>query len=244
MDRGVHVLCEKPLTTDLDEATALADRAADSEEVLMVGYQRHLNSAFERARERWADGDSEPSFITAEITQDWIDRFADAWRTDPELSGGGYLYDTGSHILDAICWTTGLEPSWVTADMTFADDDRRVDVRALLTIGFENDATATVSLYGDAPATREHIHIWDDDGAVYLEGKEWAPRTYSEVQADSTTVEPYIRQGETDKAVAFLDVIETGSRPPATAEDALVVTAISEAAYEAARTGERVPVEY
>ena len=243
MDRGMDVLCEKPLTTDMDEATALVERAESGDEVLMVGYQRHLNPAYKRARNRFR-GSADPEFITAEITQNWIDRFENAWRTDPELSGGGYLYDTGSHILDAICWTTGLEPAWVDAEMEFADDDQRVDVRAVLTIGFENGATATVSVYGDAPAVREHIHIWDEDGAVYLEGREWEQRSYSEVDAESTTREPYIRSGDEDKAAAFLDSVLDGTEPPATARDALVVTAISEAAYESARSGERVAVEY
>jgi predicted dehydrogenase len=243
MDRGLHVLCEKPLTTDLEEAKALTERAESAETVLMVGYQRHVNPAFQRARKRW-NGSTEPNFITAEITQDWIDRFEDAWRTDPELSGGGYLYDTGSHILDAICWTTQLDPSWVDAEMEFADDDQRVDERAVLTIGFGNGATATVSLYGDAPAVREHIHIWDDDGAVYLEGREWEPRSYAEIDAASTTTEPYIRAESEDKATEFLDSIQNGTDPPATARDALVVTAISEAAYESARTGDRVEISY
>jgi len=243
MDRGIDVLCEKPLTTDLEQARELTERAESGDTVLMVGYQRHINPAYERARTRWR-GDLQPEFVTAEITQDWISKFETAWRTDPELSGGGYLYDTGSHILDAICWTTGLDPAWVDAEMTFADDDRRVDVRALLTIGFESGATASVSVYGDAPAVREHIHVWDDEGAVYLEGREWEERSYSEVEQDSTTVDPYIRSGTEDKATAFLDTVVNGREIPATARDALVVTAISEAAYESARTGERVAVSY
>ncbi|MFB6189286.1 MAG: Gfo/Idh/MocA family protein [Halapricum sp.] len=244
MDRELDVLCEKPLTTDLDDAVDLAERADEDGPTLMVGYQRHLNPAFERARDRWADTKAEPTFATAEITQHWADRFEDAWRTDPDLSGGGYLYDTGSHILDALCWTMGLDPSWVEAEMDFIDEDQRVDSRAIVTIRFENGATATVSVFGDAPATREHIHIWDDDGAVYLEGREWEPRRYSEIESDSTTRTPYVREGERDKVEAFLDAIESGEQPPATAEDALVVTAVTEAAYESARTGERVAVEW
>lgn len=242
MDRGLHVLCEKPLATDLEHAQDLVDRAESADEVLMVGYQRHLEAGFRKARKRWASGDAEPRFITAEITQRWIDGVGGTWRTDADHSGGGFLYDTGSHILDAICWTTGLDPAWVSAEMTFHDDAERVDSRALVTIGFENGATATVSVFGDAPAVREHIHIWDDDGAVYLEGREWEPRRYSEVDGHSTTTTPYMRENEWTKAGAFLDAIVDGRDPPATARDALVVTAITEAAYESARTGDRVDV--
>ncbi|MFC7020133.1 MULTISPECIES: Gfo/Idh/MocA family protein [Haloarcula] len=240
MDRGLHVLCEKPLATDLADARDLTDRAESGQEVLMVGYQRHLEDGFRKARKRWASGDAEPRFVTAEITQRWIEGVGGTWRTDADHSGGGFLYDTGSHILDAICWTTGLTPDWVSAEMTFHDDARRVDSRALVTIGFEGGATATVSVFGDAPAVREHIHIWDDDGAVYLDGREWEPRRYREVDADSTTTTPYVRPSEWSKAQAFLDAVVEGRDPPATARDALVVTAITEAAYESARTGRKV----
>jgi predicted dehydrogenase len=248
LDRNFHVFCDKPLATDLDRARELTDRAESSDHVLMVGYQRHLNPAFQTARERWqAEADStplEPDYLSAEITQDWISRFQDKWRTDPDLSGGGNLYDTGSHLIDAVLWTTALTPASVSAEMVFADDENRVDERAVLTVEFENGAHGTISVHSDAPCVREHIHVWDDEGAVYLEGRQWEERELEEIDSDSTTVIPYIdREQQRNKAEAFIDSIETGEEPPATARDALAVTALTEAAYESARSGETVAVE-
>lgn len=240
---GMHVLCDKPLTTDLEQARDLAELATTREEVLMVGYQRHLNAAYRRARERW-QGDATPRFVTAEITQDWIGRFEETWRTDPALSGGGYIYDTGSHLLDALLWITGLTPSYVLADMDFADDEQQVDVRSTIQIDFEEGATATISMWGDAPCVREHLHAWDDQGAVYLDGRQWERRKLEFVDSESTTTTPYFSASEqSTKAEAFVEAIHTGTEPPATAHDALVVTAVSEASYKSARTGERIPVD-
>ncbi|UPV76573.1 Gfo/Idh/MocA family oxidoreductase (plasmid) [Halorussus limi] len=257
LDRDLHVFCDKPLTTDLEEARELAERDEESEQVLMVGYQRHLNPAFQTARERWqgdagesdadaAGGESnpDPDFLSAEITQNWISRFEDTWRTDPDLSGGGNLYDTGSHLVDAVLWTTGLVPEEVSAEMVFADDEGRVDERAILTVEFKSGAQGTISVHSDAPCVREHIHVWDEEGAVYLEGRQWEKRKLERVDEDSTTVIPYIdRSQQRSKAEAFIDCIETGETPPATARDALAVTALTEAAYESARSGERVSVD-
>ena len=238
LERDLDVLVDKPMTTDLEHARDLRDRVADSERVLMVGYQRHLNSSFRSARERWQEGDRDPSWITAEVCQDWIDRFEGTWRRDPDLSGGGYLYDTGSHLLDAVLWTTGLTPAAVSANMDFVDDEERVDERADLTIRFENGATASVSTYGAAPCVREHIHAWDDDGAVYLEGREWDPREVVEIDDDSGERDPYIDHSTSpNKADAFVDAVLGDEEPPATAEDGLRVTAVTEAAYESARSG-------
>lgn len=242
LDRDLHVYCDKPLTTELDHACELVDRAGRTDRTLMVGYQRHLQTAFQRARERFAT--DPPRWVTASITQDWIADSAGTWRLDPDLSGGGFLFDTGSHLLDGILWTTGLEPESVAASMDFHDDEQRVDRRAHLDVQFENGATGTVSLHGNLPSTREHIHCWDDRGALYLEGTQWGSREIFEIDTDASEHVPYIdHRQERTRAGAFVDSIRDGTEPPATARDALRVTALTDAAYEAARTGERIPVE-
>ena len=244
LDRDLHVFCDKPLTVDLDAAREVRRRANESDRTVMIGYQRHLNPAFLRARERWHSDGPEVRSITASITQNWIPRFEDSWRTDPDLSGGGNLYDTGSHLLDAVLWTTGLTPERVSADMDFADEAERVDERANVLIRFANGATADVSVFSDAPCVREHVHIWDEEGAIYLEGREWEPRTLTEISADSADHTPYIdRDDQQSKADAFLEAISENAAPPATVADALRVTAVTEAAYESARTGEWIDVD-
>lgn len=242
LDHGCHVYCDKPLTTDLERARDLTARVERSDHTVMVGYQRHLQTAFRTARERLVERD--PEWLTASITQGWIDDSRGTWRLDPDLSGGGFLYDTGSHVLDGILWTTGLEPSSVAASMDFHDDAERVDRRAHLDIRFENGATGTVSCHGDAPSVREHIHLWDGEGAVYLEGTQWGPREVLEIDSDAGEYVPYIDpRRERTRADAFLESVTEGVEPPATVQDALRVTALTEAAYESARTDERVVVD-
>ncbi|ELZ28464.1 oxidoreductase domain-containing protein [Halogeometricum pallidum JCM 14848] len=235
-DRDLHVLCDKPLTTDLDQARDLVERDEEREKVLMVGYQRHLYEAFIQAREVWNEEDREPRWITAEVSQDWVDRFEGAWRQNPALSGGGYLYDTGSHLLDGVLWSTRLTPEAVSANMHFLDDDEQVDGRANVTIRFTNGATATFSLSGETPCMREHIRMWDEQGAVALDSKDWEPSEYVEIDEESGEHRPrLLRSEQQTKAEAFLEAIRTDEEPVATALDGLRVTAVTEAAYESAR---------
>jgi predicted dehydrogenase len=236
-ERSLHVLCDKPLTTDLDEARDLVDRDEDREEVLMVGYQRHLYPAFVEAREVWAEEGREPRWITAEVSQDWVDRFEDTWRQDPDLSGGGYLYDTGSHLLDCVLWSTGLTPEAVSASMAFVDEDRRVDGRATVTVRFTNGATASFSMSGETPCMREHVRMWDEEGAVALDSRDWEPSEYVEIDDESGEYRPrHSRRDQQTKAEAFVEAVRVGDDPVATALDGLRVTAVTEAAYESART--------
>jgi len=243
MKRDLHVLCEKPLTVDLEEARDLVERDEARDEVLMVGYQRHIEGPYVAAREAVQDWDGHPKFVTAEITQNWISSQQNAWRSNPELSGGGQLYDTGSHIIDVVLWVTGMEPTAVTSSMVFWDEDPGVDTQATLTVEFEADAAATISVSGDAPQVREHHRFWGDDGAVYVDGRGWNDRTVHTVDADGAERYPRVESRYPNKVVAFVEAVEEGTEPPATPRDALKVTAVTEAAYEAARSGRRAELD-
>jgi predicted dehydrogenase len=238
LDRGCHVLCEKPMVTDLEDAKALSDHVEASDRRVMVGYQRHLNPAYRYARERWQEG-PDPHFITGELAQDWRHHFAsgEGWRMDPELGGGGHVFSVGTHVLDAILWTSGLTPAQVTARISFADDDGRIDDQSSITIEFAEGGLAQLADTGRASATREHLHAWDDTGAVYLDGEGWDQRRLSLVDADGETRRPDLDYAGTPTVVeAFLSAIHQDREPPATVRDGLRVTAVLEAAYRSAET--------
>jgi predicted dehydrogenase len=236
MEYDLHILCDKPLTTNLAHARDLVERDTTRDELLMVGYQRHLYQAFVEARNILKNEGRIPRWITAEISQDWVDRFEDAWRMNPDLSGGGYLYDTGSHILDSILWSTGLTPTAVSAEMDFVDDEQRVDGRSHVTVRFEEGTTATIVCSGETPCMREHIHMWDEEGAIYLESQDWEPNKLTKIDSTSGEYSPQLdRETLPNKAEAFIQSIQDGENPPATALDGLRVTAVTEAAYESAR---------
>ncbi|SEW31211.1 Gfo/Idh/MocA family protein [Natrinema salifodinae] len=243
LERDLHVLCEKPLATSVEDARDLYQRDRATDRVMMLGYQRHLNPAFVMARERLAEGDSDPTFITGEITHDWRSYYEtmDDWRMDPELSGGGHLLNVGSHVIDAILWVTGLTPTSVDATVEFHDDEQIFDKQSSITIEFENGAVANVSDTGIVACTREHIHIWDDEGAVYLEGREWDERTGYTIDAEGTERDPYLDyQGRQTKAEAFAEAVREGTEPPITVRDAFRTIVVTMAAYESGRTNERI----
>ena len=245
-ERDLHVLCEKPVVIERAAAERLHDRVADSELVFMAGYQRHLNPGFVTAFERYHESGYEPTFMTGELTQDWRHHFESGtnWRTDPEIGGRGHLFSVGTHVLESVLWLSGLTPTAVSAEMEFYDDEQYIDTKSSLTVRFENGAVASFADSAVASATREHIHIWDDEGAVYLEGVDWGQRELTLVEADGSERVPDLAYDDApSKFAAFAEAIESGEEPPATAEDVLVVTALLDAAYESARTGERVAVD-
>ena len=244
LDRGLHVLCEKPLTIDLEDARDLVERSEAGEAVLQVGYQRHTSGPYVAARDHLESFEN-VRFVTASITQNWIDQQEGTWRANPDLSGGGQLYDTGSHVIDVVLWASGLTPTAVDASMVFWDEAERVDTQAALDVEFAEDAVASIAVSGDAPQVREHLRFWGDDGAVYVDGRDWNDREVRTVDPDGAERYPtlYDRDLPANKVEAFVAAIRDGTEPPATARHAYAVTAVTEAAYESARTGRRVEVD-
>lgn len=243
LDRGLHVFCEKPLVIDVDDAKDVVRRAESSEQVVMPGFQRHVMPAYVAARDHWQEADESPTSITSSITQPWAGEFEDAWRADPDLSGGGYLYDTGTHLLDALMWVTGVTPTAVSAEMEFVDDEERVDASASLLVDFEEDATASVTADGRGGVVDEHHHIWSGESGTHISGRGWTDREVRVIDREADYLPNVDAMEGRTKVGAFVDAITEGREPPATVRDGLRVTAVTEAAYEAARTGERVPVD-
>ncbi|WP_129113761.1 Gfo/Idh/MocA family protein [Halegenticoccus tardaugens] len=244
LEHDLHVLCEKPLCTSLDDAKDLARRVERSDRTVMLGYQRHLDTAFRTARDYWSERETSPEFVTAELTQNWINAVGGSWKANADLSGGGQLYDSGSHVVDAVLWVMDETPSSVTAQMTFHDDDERIDIQAGLTVQFENGCVATIAVSGDAPRVSEAYQFWGEAGATLIDGHEWNPRRFRRVDSDGDIHAPNLNLGsELPKADAFIEAIETDGEPPATVHDGLLSTAVTEAAYESAWTGERIDVD-
>lgn len=105
---GKHVLAEKPLATGTAEAAELATLADGQGVRLGVGYQGRFHPALRALHERARSGAfGEIAYVRAS----WQTQYAglpDAWRLDPEQSGGWALMDIGTHTLDAALWLTGF----------------------------------------------------------------------------------------------------------------------------------------
>ena len=243
LDHDLHVFCEKPLVTDVDDAKEVVRRAEASDRVVMPGFQRHVMPAYVAAREEWLEHGTTPTSITASITQPWAGEFDDEWRADPALSGGGFLYDTGTHLLDALMWVTGLTPVGVSAEMEFMDAEEAADASASLLVDFAEGVTATVTANGRGAIVDEHHHVWDERTGIQISGRGWSGRELRIVDHEGDRLPNVDAMPTRTKIGAFVDAIREGTEPPATVRDGLKVTAVIEAAYESARSGERVPVD-
>ena len=105
---GKHVMIEKPMVCRVEHAHQLIERWKRSGKIVLIAYQRHLQKEFRYARRVIQSGGiGKIEYIAALQGQEWLRGTRGTWRQTLELSGGGQINDSGSHLIDIILWVTG-----------------------------------------------------------------------------------------------------------------------------------------
>ncbi len=177
LKRGIHVICDKPLTSTLADAKKLV-KAAESSGALFVLTHNYTGYPMVRhAREMVALGEiGKIRVVQVEYPQDWLtveQDFKQAnWRTDPNQSGaGGSTGDIGTHAFNLACFITGLEVESLAADIQAFVPGRQVDDNAHVMLRFAGGARGMLWSSQVAPGNENalRIRIYGEKG-----GLEWA----------------------------------------------------------------------
>ena len=105
---GKHVLCEKPLGRNPQEAQQAVAAAEQSGRVLKVGYNHRYHPAVQKLHEVCTAGEIGPLLsIRARYGHGGRSGYEREWRTNPEKAGGGELLDQGAHLIDLAKWFLG-----------------------------------------------------------------------------------------------------------------------------------------
>jgi predicted dehydrogenase len=145
--RGIHVICDKPLTATLPEAKRLAKAAQESGALFVLTHNYTGYPMIRQARAMIAAGDlGDIRLVQVEYAQDWLanplegNKQAD-WRTDPARSGaGGSTGDIGTHAFNLAGFVTGLTLSELSADLQAFVPGRRVDDNAHVLLRYQGGA--------------------------------------------------------------------------------------------------------
>lgn len=234
LDAGAHVLLEKPMVTSVAQSKLLLEKLASTDRILALAYQRHGQPEFRYIKQQIESGKyGDVQFINALQHQDWKHFTTGTWRQTQELSGGGQINDSGSHLLDIILWVTGLAPAQVSAFMDFKGTP--VDINSALTIKFTNGALGTVSIIGDMKGWWEDVSIWCEKGAFFVRnGGQFRVQT-----PDGEVITPDLSDMPpgTDVDTNFIRAIEGKEPVAAPPICGLRTIELTEAAWESAGAG-------
>ena len=168
LSRGIHVICDKPMTSTLRDAKKLAELVEKSGKVFALTHNYTGYPMIRQARAMVAAGElGELRLVHAEYVQDWLTTKLEdtghkqaAWRTDPARTGaGGAIGDIGTHAYNLACFVTGLELESLAADMSIFVEGRKVDDNNHVMLRFKGGARGMLWASQVAPGNENSLKL-------------------------------------------------------------------------------------
>lgn len=181
LEAGIHVICDKPMTTTLEDARALADLVEKTGLFFGLTHNYTGYPLVRQARAMVNKGDlGAIRVVQVEYPQDWLSVKEEGtgenkqaeWRTDPSRSGpAGCVGDIGTHAYNLARFITGLEVEEIAADLHTFIDGRRLDDNAHMMMRFKGGAKGMLWSSQVSPGNENALRI-----RIYGEkaGLEWA----------------------------------------------------------------------
>jgi predicted dehydrogenase len=177
LEAGVHVICDKPLTTTLDEARRLRDKARAGGLIFAVTYNYSGYALVRHARAMVQAGElGAIRIVQVEYPQDWLSGPLEAtgqkqadWRTDPARSGaGGCVGDIGTHAYQLAHFVSAMMPEEILAELTTFVPGRRVDDNVQMLLRYAGGARGALWASQVAPGQDNalRLRVFGEKGAL------------------------------------------------------------------------------
>ena len=177
LDRGIHVICDKPMTTTLKDARRLAELVGKSGCAFVLTHNYTGYPMVRQARQMVAEGRlGAIRVIHAEYVQDWLTTKLEdtgqkqaGWRTDPARSGpAGSVGDIGTHAMNLASFVTGLAPESLSADLSTFVPGRALDDNAHVMLRFPGGAKGMLWASQVAPGNENalRLRVYGDKGGL------------------------------------------------------------------------------
>ena len=168
LDAGIHVICDKPLTSNLADAKKLAALVEKSGRIFVLTHNYTGYPMIRQAREMVQNGQlGEIRVVQAEYPQDWLTTKVEdtgakqaVWRTDPKQSGaGGATGDIGTHAYNLARFVSGLELDSLSADLSAFVKGRLLDDNAHVMLRFKGGAKGMLWASQVAPGNENALKL-------------------------------------------------------------------------------------
>jgi myo-inositol 2-dehydrogenase / D-chiro-inositol 1-dehydrogenase len=258
--RRVAILCEKPLGTSLADCERIAAIVGASGVAFMQSFPKRFDPVSHRLRD-YVNGGELGRLTLARIRHGHFyglqPDFRNRWYVDRAKAGGGALLDEGVHGADLLAWLFGA-PDSVTAIVSDAALGLAVEDLGIALFQFASGLVAELTSSFTFAAADTSIELYGTRGTVLVSGVDLASRDIThegflrifrtdaaERRWDIEPITPRFKLGEfhQQNALAFIDCLERGTPPPITLDDGLRAARMIDAAYAAARTGQRQSIQ-
>jgi len=160
LEAGLDVLLEKPMVMNAREANSLIRTRDRTGKLLVVAFPGSLSPRVRAAVEMLRSGEvGDLLTISGTVWQGWGPNTAGRWRQQPEIAGGGFMFDTGAHMLNTVSDLAGEDFAEVAAWLD--NYGRPVDILAAIMGRLRSGAMVTIHGCGEAiPSCASEIRVF------------------------------------------------------------------------------------
>ncbi len=255
MNAGKHVICEKPLARNPEEAHAMVDAAKKNKVFLKTGSNLRYFSNVKKAKELVdSNAIGKPLFVRGWIGHDGA-KVLHSWNAKKELSGGGTVLDNGAHILDLFRYFVGdfdecfgqvgtlhmpIEVEDNGMGLFRRKDGRMASVQASWT---EWSGYMYLEIYGP-----EGSVVIDNRGERVADSGKWFVTSQTIHTTKEGTRQVFDYSAEKPRSyelelLDFIDCVNKKKQPTASGHDGMKVVEMAHAIYESSKTGKVVKLK-
>ncbi|MCM3728997.1 Gfo/Idh/MocA family oxidoreductase [Neobacillus cucumis] len=230
---GKHILCEKPIATEVEDAKAMIDACEEFGVILQVAYPVRFAPAIQRVREYIRSG-TIGEVVAINGTNHG--QMPGGWYIEKELSGGGAATDHIVHVMDLIRWILNDEVKNVYAELDTRFYPIDVEDCGMVTLEFESGVIVSIDPSWSCPKA---FPSWGDvllefvgtKGTLSVDTFKQHSTYYNDVEGK---VQHLSTADDMDKGLIedFLQSIKEKRPPSITGEDGLRTLEVVKAAYE------------
>ena len=243
---GVHVMCEKPLATNVTDANAIVDACNRADVILMTAFPMRFSASLIAIKSRLDAGELGRVYAFNATNQGELPTKHRSWFVDKTLAGGGAVADHTVHLVDIMRWYLGSEVSEVYAQVNriFHADEVEVETGALEVLTFQDGTFATIDASWSRPP---YWPTWGglafemitERGAVIIDAFKQNLTVYTH-ELERPVWSYWGSDANQAMVNEFVQAVRDNRPARVTGEDGLRAVEVVEAAYRSAQTGQPV----
>ncbi|MCL1887490.1 MAG: Gfo/Idh/MocA family oxidoreductase [Kiritimatiellaeota bacterium] len=165
MRAGMDTLVEKPMVLSAAEARRVMKARDETGRLFSVAFPGSYSPAVHKAKELIAAGEiGEMRSIAVYTHQHWMQVTVGTWRQIPKISGGGFLFDTGSHAVNTMIDLAGSDVMEMAA--TIDNRGTPVDISSAISGRFKNGVFFTLGAEGNSINCMARITVMGTEGVL------------------------------------------------------------------------------
>ena len=234
LDRGMHVMCEKPMAATVADAEAMTAATEGAAAIMMVAFCHRFHGTAMKAKQLIDDGIlGKPVYFRGAFTgkADMVGNH----RAQMSLAGGGSLMDNGSHAADLYQFLLGKVANVSCRAGTFLQDLETDDVAVMIFEG-ENGCFGEIITGYSMPGDFTQWRIVGEKGVLEIVDYFSGPVRFTSAETgEATDYEADNSETRFDRQFRhFVECVKAGTQPISNAQTALHTQRIIDAAYRAA----------